>query len=114
WGARMPAIARDAGVSYHAARRRASVAERIPSASPIRALGLPYTILRLLAPLPQPEPWAEKAHARQQAGTLHAGDFARLLEESGLRRSRARSAPQCLHCCQEIPDNPHRIFIRHA
>src|SRR5207249_1690111 len=112
WGATMPLLARMAGVSYHAARQRARVAERIPPESPLRALGLPFSTLRLLAPLADPKPWAEQARALHAAGKLRVREFARKLEAAGARRPRPRKLPRCLHCGRKVADTPDRLFVR--
>src|SRR5207245_2012686 len=85
-------LAKTAGVPYHAARQYARVAARIPPESPLRAAGLPYSILRLLAPLADPQPWAEQAQALQDAGKLHYREVARLPDDAGLPRPRPSAA----------------------
>jgi hypothetical protein len=112
WNGKMPDLAREAGVSPHTARQRARIAARFPNGSRPRSLGLPFSILRLLAPLADPEPWAERARDQQSAGELHVRTFARQLEDAGLRRRRPRRPPHCLHCGTEIAPGAERVSVR--
>jgi hypothetical protein len=112
WQEKLPALAERAGVPYHTTRKRARVAEAIPPGSPLRSLGLPYSILCLLAPVAEPGPWAQKAVALQKVGLLKARDFAQMLEEGGARKPRSRRAPRCLHCGGEVNETPERTYLR--
>jgi hypothetical protein len=114
WGDKLPALARAAGVSYHAARQRARLARQIPPGSRLRTLGLPFSILRHLAPVAEQERWAQKALALQKVGMLHGREFAKLLEEGGARRPRARRPPRCLCCGGEVAESAERAYIRRA
>ncbi|HEV8574597.1 MAG TPA: hypothetical protein VGR43_07800 [Dehalococcoidia bacterium] len=112
WGRKMPDLAKQAGVSPHTARQRARIAARFPVGCVLRAMSLPFSILRLLAPLAEPEPWAERARAQQDAGELHVRAFAHELEEAGLRRRRPRRPPHCLHCGAAIAEQAERVSVR--
>jgi hypothetical protein len=112
WGKRMRQLAREAGVPYELARRHALVARAIPPGTPLRTLGLPFAILRLLAPLAEKERWAEQANSMQETGRLQVRDFARLLEGEGLRKRRVRKRPTCLQCGRPVPEHPASIYFR--
>jgi hypothetical protein len=112
WGMKVALLARHAGLSPHVCWQRARVAGRIPSDSPLRAMDLPFSILRLLAPLPDPLPWAAQARALQAAGDLHVRAFARQLADAGARRPPVRRSPRCLHCRRAVSEDPDRLFIR--
>jgi hypothetical protein len=114
WDVKMPALAKEAGVPYHAARQRAHIAELAGPGSKLRATRLSYSIIRLLAPLPDPEPWAQLALAQQSQGQLRVRAFAQLLVDAGLRRPRrTRSySPPCLHCDAMWGDHHTGVHIR--
>jgi hypothetical protein len=113
WDVKMPALAKEAGVPYHAARQRAHIAQLAPPGSKLRATSLSYSIIRLLAPLADPEPWAQLALAQQSHGQLRVRAFAQLLVDAGLRRSRRRVySPPCLQCDMMVGDNHQGVHIR--
>ena len=113
WDTKLPDLAREAGVPYHAARQRAHVAALVPPNSPLRTTGLSYSILRLLAPLPDPTSWAQHALALQKSGKLRVRQFAQLLVDAGLRRQRRnRSRGPCLHCDALVSFGPVGVTIR--
>jgi hypothetical protein len=110
WSGKMPDLAKEAGLSPHTARQRARIAAQIPPESKLRHMGLPFSILRLLAPLDDPEPWGERACEQRDAGELHVRSFARELEEAG--RPRPRRPAHCLRCGCEIAVDADRITVR--
>jgi ribosomal protein L24E len=114
WGGKLPDLAKEAGVSPHTARQRARIAARFPAGCVLRTLALPFSIYRLLAPLPDPEPWAERARTLQATGELHVRTFARELVDAGLRRPRTPRPARCLHCGSEIAEGADCVYVRAA
>jgi hypothetical protein len=114
WGVQMPELAKEAGIPYHAARQRAHVAELVPEGSELRQTGLSYSVLRILAPLADPMPWARHAGALQAKGELRVRAFAQILVNAGLRRARPARvySPPCLHCDGMFAGKPGGVHVR--
>jgi hypothetical protein len=114
WGVQMPELAKEAGIPYHAARQRAHVAELVPPGSELRNTGLNYSVIRILAPLADPMPWARHAVALQAKGELRVRAFAQILVNAGLRRARPARvySPPCLHCDGMFGDNHKGVHVR--
>jgi hypothetical protein len=114
WGVQMPELAKEAGIPYHAARQRAHVAELVPEGSELRNTGLNYSVIRILAPLADPMPWARHAVALQAKGELRVRAFAQILVDAGLRRARPARvySPPCLHCDAMWGDHHTGVHVR--
>jgi hypothetical protein len=114
WDVKMPELAKEAGIPYHAARQRAHVAQMVPEGSELRQTGLSYSVLRILAPLADPMPWARHAVALQAKGELRVRAFAQILVNAGLRRARPARvySPPCLHCDGMFAEKPGGVHVR--
>jgi hypothetical protein len=117
WGNKAGALLLEAGISPYVARQRARIALAIPKESPLRRLGLSLSVLRMLAPLPDPQPWAEQALALQRRGELRVRKFAHMLEEAGLRQRRPRRRREhyrsCQHCRRTVAESdPLKVYVR--
>ena len=79
-------VAQEAGVDWEAARQRYWVASRLPPGHPVRAYKLPFTHLRALARVRDPELWAARAVEGARPWTV------RQLQQA-LRNSHRDAAP---------------------
>jgi hypothetical protein len=80
----------------------------------LRQTGLSYSVLRILAPLADPMPWARHAVALQAKGELRVRAFAQILVNAGLRRARPARvySPPCLHCDAMWGDHHTGVHVR--